>query len=97
MLISWKYLCPIKSVSVTSVISIPKANDEETNDEQIEEEEEEEREEVGDEEIKAESNIRQAVIKIVLGMTREQVIMIIPHLDTLIQRYLGNQAEESQV
>jgi hypothetical protein len=30
-------------------------------------------------------------------MTKEQVIMIIPHLNTLIQRYLGNQAEESQV
>ncbi len=79
------------------VISIPKANDEEINDEQIEEEEEEEREELEDEEIKAESNIRQAVIKIVRGMIREQVIMIIPHSETLIQRYLDNQAEESQV
>ncbi len=77
------------------VISIPKADDEETNGEQTEEEEEEEeRDEAEDE---AESNIRQIVVKIVCGMTREQVIMIIPHLDTLIQRYLGNQAEESQV
>jgi hypothetical protein len=30
-------------------------------------------------------------------MTQEQVIMIIPHLNTLIQRYLRYQAEESQV
>jgi hypothetical protein len=83
VLISQKYLRLSNMCRLHQVISIPKANDEETNGEQIEEEDEEERNEAGDEEIKAESNIRIIVVKIVCGMTREQLIMIIPHLDNL--------------